>query len=299
MRPRLGAGTMESMDTVSANLPNPIELRDMCVELVTDAAEFVAHQRAFLTKHGSVAMVSETKSSEVDPVTAVDKGCEARVAQRLAELRPDDGIVGEEGSAVPTRTGVEWVIDPIDGTVNFIYGIPAYAVSVGVAVNGELVAGAVADVARGVVYRAAVGEGTSLLADGNVYPLRASRKSQLATTLLATGFAYDAEWRAKQAEILHTVLPVVRDIRRMGSAALDLCRVAEGSVDAYYEHGTHPWDYAAGAVIAAEAGAVVSHPGVSDRGGDGALVTACAPGIARELAELLHEAGADRDLGAR
>lgn len=284
------------MNTAANHVPSPAELRDMCVDLVTDAAEFVAHQRAFLTKHGSVAMVAETKSSEVDPVTAVDKGCEARVVKRLAELRPDDGIIGEEGSAVPTRTGVEWVIDPIDGTVNFIYGVPAYAVSVGVAVDGELVAGAVADVARGVVFRAAVGEGASVLIDGTAHPLRASRASQLATTLVATGFAYDAGWRGLQAEILQHILPVVRDIRRMGSAALDLCRVAEGSVDAYYEHGTHPWDYAAGAVIAAEAGAVVHHPGLVDRGGQGALVTACAPGIADEFADLLHKAGAQRDL---
>lgn len=298
MRALRAPGTMEGMaDANVETVPSAIELRDICEELVVDAAEFVAHQRAFLTQHGSVGMVAETKTSDVDPVTAVDKGCEARIVKRLSQLRPDDGIVGEEGASKSTRTGVEWVIDPIDGTVNFIYGVPAYAVSVGVSVHGELVAGAVADVARSAVYRAALGEGAEMLIDDRVHPLRASKADTLATALLATGFSYSAQWRGDQAQILTSVLPRVRDIRRIGSAALDLCRVAEGSVDAYYEHGTHPWDYAAGAVIATEAGAVVSHPGLVDRGGNGALVTACAPGLADQFLALLGDAGADRELG--
>ena len=293
-------GTMSTPTSPNgtANTPTAAELRDLCVELVQDAAGFVAKQRDFLTRHGSVEMVAQTKTSEVDPVTAVDKGCEERVVGKLSQLRPGDGVIGEEGASKPSETGVEWVIDPIDGTVNFIYGLPAYAVSVGVAVHGELVAGAVADVARGITYFAARGHGAFVLSDATAHPLRTSRASRHATALVETGFSYDSGWRGQQAQILTTLLPQVRDIRRMGSAALDLCRVAEGSADAYYEHGTHPWDYAAGAVIAAEAGAVVHHPGLRDRGGDGALMYACAPGLAESFPRLLEEAGAMRVLGA-
>lgn len=283
---------MERMDS----RPNHAQLRDLCIDLATDAADLIVLQRDFLAKHGSVAQVTETKSTPVDPVTAVDRAAEVRIAERLRELRADDGIVGEEGANVAGTTGVEWVVDPIDGTVNFLYGLPVYAVSVGAAVDGELAAGAVVNVASGDVYSAAVGEGAFVERGGERKRLIASRADNTDLALVATGFGYDAHRRAAQAEILRLVLPRVRDIRRLGSAAIDLCHVAEGRVDAYYEHGTHPWDYAAGAVIAAEAGAVVRHPGLEDKAGAGAPLIAAAPRLWDSFYDLLESAGATRAL---
>lgn len=276
--------------------PTPAELKDLCVDLAVSAAELVVQQRDFLSKHGSLAQVTETKSSTVDPVTAVDKAAEANIVDRLRALRPHDAVVGEEGAAVDGTTGVQWVIDPIDGTVNFLYGLPAYAVSVGAAVHGEFAAGCVVNVANGDVYSAAKGEGAFVRRGGEDTRLRASNKQDTDTALVATGFSYNAEWREKQAQMLRLILPRVRDIRRAGSAALDLCNLAEGRVDAYYEHGTHPWDYAAAAVIAAEAGAVVRHPGIVDNPSTGEPVIASAPRVWDDFLNLVESAGATRSL---
>lgn len=279
-------------------IPTPAELKDLCVALAVSAAELIAKQRDFLSKHGSLAQVTETKSSAVDPVTAVDKAAEARIVDRLRALRPRDAVVGEEGAAVDGTTGVQWVIDPIDGTVNFLYGLPDYAVSVGAAVHGEFVAGCVVNVASGDVYSAAKGQGAFVRRGGEDTRLRASNKRDTDTALVATGFSYNAEWRGKQAEMLRLILPRVRDIRRAGSAALDLCNLAEGRIDAYYEHGTHPWDYAAAAVIAAEAGAVVRHPGIVDNPSAGEPVIASAPRVWDDFLDLVESAGATRPLAA-
>lgn len=266
------------------------------MQLAREAAALVAHQRDFLSHHGSIAQVTSTKSSAVDPVTAVDKASEAQIVRQLRQLRPDDGIVGEEGANVAGVTGVSWVVDPIDGTVNFLYGLPAYAVSVGAAIDGQFVAGCVVNVANGDCYFAAAGAGAWVERDGETTQLRASRADDIATSLVATGFAYNSAWRAKQAALLQRILPRVRDIRRFGSAALDLCHLAEGRVDAYYEHGTHPWDYAAGAVIAAEAGAKILHPGLEDRGVVGAPVIAAAPRLWDCFVDLLKSSDATQPM---
>ncbi|MEH0146264.1 inositol monophosphatase family protein [Corynebacterium sp. Q4381] len=279
-------------------IPTPAELKDICADLAVSAADLVVQQRDFLSKHGSIAQVTETKTSAVDPVTAVDRAAEAHIADRLRALRPNDAIVGEEGANVDGTTSVQWVIDPIDGTVNFLYGLPAYAVSVGAAVRGEFVAGCVVNVASGDVYSAAKGEGAFVRRGGEDTRLRASNKQDTDTALVATGFSYDAEWRGKQAEMLRLILPRVRDVRRIGSAALDLCNLAEGRIDAYYEHGTHPWDYAAAAVIAAEAGAVVRHPGIADGAGRGEPVIASAPRVWEDFFDLLESAGATCPIAA-
>lgn len=289
---------MESMRESKPNVPTAEALRDLAIDIAADAADLIATQRDFLSKHGSITQVTSTKTSAVDPVTAVDKAAEQRITERLREARPDDGIVGEEGANVAGTTGVEWVVDPIDGTVNFLYGLPVYAVSLGVAVDGELTAGAVINVASGEVYSAAVGCGAFVDRGGERTPLRTSRAEATETALVATGFSYNSEWRGKQAAMLCEILPRVRDIRRLGSAALDLCHVAEGRVDAYYEHATHPWDYAAGAVIAAEAGATVRHPGLVDQADIGAPIMAAAPGLWDSFYELLDAAGATRALEA-
>ena len=190
-------------------------------------------------------------------MTVVDTETERLLRDRLAELRPGDPVLGEEGGgAVRVEPGRPlWVLDPIDGTVNFVYGIEAYAVSVGVQIDGTSVAGAVANVATGEVFSAAVGHGARVRRAGVSTPLRCTPVEELAMALVGTGFGYAREQRARQAAVLARLLPDVRDVRRLGSCALDLCMVAAGQLDAYYEDGVHVWDWAAGALIAAEAGA--------------------------------------------
>ncbi|MHB1535181.1 MAG: inositol monophosphatase family protein [Acidimicrobiales bacterium] len=196
----------------------------------------------------------DTKSSATDMVSEVDHAAEARVVAVLSERRPDDGLLGEEGGARPSRTGIRWVIDPLDGTTNYLFGIPSFSVSLAAEIDGEAAVGVVIDPCRGETWAAARHRGAWC----NGEPCRvASGRSTLETALVATGFGYRAERRAWQATVAARVLPLVRDIRRFGSAALDLCWVAGGRVDAYYEWGLNPWDLAAGTVICREAGATV------------------------------------------
>lgn len=275
----------------------PAKLRDIAVVVALKAAALIRKERAAI---GDLENVTTTKSSSVDPVTEVDKHSEQLITSTIAALRPGDGFLGEEGTRSGSKTGVTWVIDPIDGTVNFIYGIPQYAVSIAAAVDGEIVAGAVINVVTGELYRAARGEGTqkaytSLDVDVEhveFLPISASDVESIGQSLLATGFAYLASRRAKQAEILTHLLPTVRDIRRMGSAALDLCALAEGRVDCYFEHGIHPWDYAAGQIVAEEAGAPMHSPGIDVPGSQGHPVWGSAPGIEQDFRELLASARA-------
>ncbi|OBH67246.1 inositol monophosphatase [Mycobacterium mantenii] len=272
-------------------------LRSVAETLAAEAAAFVRRRRAevFGADAGSPNAQDggavRSKSTPTDPVTVVDTETERLLRDRLAELRPGEPILGEEGGgptdpAATPAGSVTWVLDPIDGTVNFVYGIPAYAVSVGAQVNGESVAGAVADVVGRRVYSAAVGLGAHVTDDEGTQPLQSSAVDDLSMALLGTGFGYSRQRRAAQAALLARLLPVVRDVRRIGSAALDLCMVASGRLDAYYEHGLQVWDRAAGGLIAAEAGArvVLPAPGVGGAG----LALAAAPGIADELLAVLE-----------
>jgi myo-inositol-1(or 4)-monophosphatase len=271
-----------------------VGLRSVAETLAAEAAAFVRRRRAevFGTDAGSDdSGAVRSKSTPTDPVTVVDTETERLLRDRLAELRPGEPILGEEGGGPADPAGtpagsVTWVLDPIDGTVNFVYGIPAYAVSVGAQINGESVAGAVADVVANRVYSAALGLGAHVTDDEGTQPLRSAAVDDLSMALLGTGFAYSRQRRAAQAALLARMLPVVRDVRRIGSAALDLCMVASGRLDAFYEHGLQVWDRAAGALIAAEAGArvVLPAPGVTGAG----LALAAAPGIADELLAVLE-----------
>lgn len=272
----------------------PEALRDVAEQLAAEAADFVRRRRPELFGQSTETWV-RTKSSQTDPVTVADTETERLLRTGLARLRPGDPILGEEGGGVAAAAGgVRWVLDPIDGTVNFIYGVPAYAVSVAAQVDGVSIAGAVADVARGEIYSGAAGLGAELISGGRRHPLHCNGIDDLAMALVGTGFGYEPQRRAAQAALLARVLPVVRDVRRIGSAALDLCMVAAGRLDAHFEHGLHVWDWAAGALIAAEAGAVVLLPGDDDDGA--ALTLAAAPGIAAQLTATLDRFGGLRPL---
>ncbi|MFN0144751.1 MAG: inositol monophosphatase family protein [Mycobacterium sp.] len=269
----------------------PEDLRAVAEQLAAESAAFVRRRRTeiFSVPAGPAAAHVRTKSSPTDPVTIVDTETEQLIRHRLAELRPGEPILGEEGGgeAGGGEEGdsgtVRWVVDPIDGTVNFIYGIPAYSVSIAAQLDGRSVAGAVADVVSGDIYSAGIGLGAHVLAGGVRSPLRCSEVDDLSMALLGTGFGYEPSRRAAQAALLARMLPVIRDVRRIGSAALDLCMVAAGRLDAQYEHGLSVWDWAAGALIAAEAGAVLVLPEPDEPGTAGGLVLVAAPGVAAQL----------------
>jgi myo-inositol-1(or 4)-monophosphatase len=224
------------------------ELRSVAEAVAVEAADLVRERRA----HG--ARVADRKSSPVDVVTAIDHESEAFLRTRLAQLRPDDGFLGEEGGRGASATGVTWVVDPIDGTVNLLYGVPHYCVSVAaVDPQGVSMAGAVVDVTRGTVFSA--GRGAGATQDGDALQVR--DRAPLAEQLFLTGFQYRTEVRGLQGAAVARLVPQVRDIRRMGSAALDLCALAAGLADAYVEEGLQLWDRAAAALVATEAGAQV------------------------------------------
>jgi myo-inositol-1(or 4)-monophosphatase len=274
----------------------PASLRSLAEALAGEAAVFVRRRRSEVFGADARAGPSEavkTKTTPTDPVTVVDTETERLLRDRLAQKRSGDPILGEEGGgpADPSATAdgaVTWVLDPIDGTVNFLYGIPAYAVSVAAQIDGVSVAGAVADVAAGRVYSAAAGLGARFTDEQGVHPLHCSAVDELSVALLGTGFGYSQQRRTAQAALLARLLPAVRDVRRIGAAALDLCMVAAGRLDAYYEHGLKVWDCAAGALIAAEAGARVLLPEAGESDG-GSLVLAAAPGIVDELLSALSQ----------
>ncbi|UXA20006.1 inositol monophosphatase family protein [Mycobacterium sp. SMC-4] len=276
---------------------DPQLLRDVAEQLATEAAEFVVlcRQEVFGDSAGSGSSDGDaavrTKSTPTDPVTIVDTETERLLRTRIGELRPGERILGEEEGG-PGGSGdgeLTWVLDPIDGTVNFLYGIPAFAVSVGVQRHGVSVAGAVADVAGAALYSAARGCGAHVRRGGVSQALSCSGSDDLSTALIGTGFSYERSRRQGQGEVVARLLPQVRDLRRIGSCALDLCMVAAGRLDGYYEDGVQLWDWAAGALIAAEAGAHVRLP--TRRSGVG-MVVAAGPGISAAFDDLLLRCGA-------
>ena len=270
--------------TSSAAAPaSPDALLRLAVDVARDAADLVARGRSSAAEHVDV------KSSPVDVVTAVDKASEELIVGRLLAARPDDGLLGEEGASRTGTSGVRWVVDPIDGTVNFLYGVPAYAVSIAAEVDGEVLAGVVLNVATGELFTAISGGGGWLSTPAFPEPvaLSGSRPASLEQTLVATGFGYRAEQRRAQGAVVAQLLPHVRDIRRFGSAALDLCAAAAGRVDAYYELNLNPWDHAAGALVAREAGLVVT--GLSGRPFAEPMAIAVAESVAGPFLDLLAE----------
>jgi len=264
-------------------VPDPAALLELAIAVASQAAEVI--RSASLADPADVS----TKSSSTDLVTATDRAVEVLIVERLLSARPDDGIEGEEGASVEGTSGVTWVIDPIDGTTNFAYGYPAFSTSIAAEVDGRPVVGVVHDPVRGQTFSAVRGQGARL--DGRPAAIRLAGPP-LAHALVGTGFGYDAGRRAAQGAVLAQVVPHVRDIRRAGSAALDLCTVACGRLDAYYERGLQHWDHAAGALIASEAGAWVGTleggPLATER-----TIIAARPDLVEPLLALLRAAGAD------
>lgn len=229
-----------------------------------------------------------TKSSATDLVTELDRAAEALIVDGIRRSRPHDAVLGEEGADRAGTSGVRWVIDPIDGTTNYVYGHPGFSVSIAVEVDGDPAVGVVAVPLHQDVFTAVRGGG----AHRNGVPVHPTATTELSQALVATGFSYDPDRRRRQAAVVEGLIGDIRDVRRVGAASVDLCSVACGRVDAYWERGLAPWDWAAGALIAAEAGARVGDLG----GGDGheAVLLAAPEALWEPLAERLVRLGADR-----
>jgi myo-inositol-1(or 4)-monophosphatase len=227
----------------------PIRHKDRMLDDLLDMAKTLALKAVNRHQQGSLGAVSK-KSTPTDPVTQVDTDSEQLIVDALRSQRPDDGILGEEGTQLLGKSGFVWVIDPLDGTVNYLYGIPSHAVSIAVEYEGKPLVGVVHDSALNDVYSARLGGGAFC----NGQPIAVTNETLLSQTLLGTGFSYDSKERLKQSETLVSLVPKVRDIRRSGCCALDLCWTAAGRLDAFYERGPHPWDVQAGVLIVEEAG---------------------------------------------
>ncbi|ATL31007.1 inositol monophosphatase family protein [Streptomyces formicae] len=259
------------------------ELLDVALEAALRAGTFLRDGRP------DDLGVAATKSSAVDVVTEMDIASEKLITGFLAERRPADGVLGEEGASSEGSSGVQWVIDPIDGTVNYLYGRPDWSVSIAARKDGETLVGVVHAPMRGETYRAVLGEGAFV----NDRPARVRPAPPFGEALVGTGFGYLTERRVRQAEVARHLIPQVRDIRRGGSAAIDLCDVAVGRLNAYYERGLNPWDFAAGDLVAREAGALTGgRPGEAL---SGELAVAAPPGLFETLQGLLEELGAWHD----
>jgi myo-inositol-1(or 4)-monophosphatase len=268
--------------------PSATELLAIAVDASLAAGQLLA------SGDGRVS-VAATKSSPTDVVTEMDRRAEELIRARIAAARPGDAILGEEGG----QTGdapVRWVIDPLDGTVNYLYGLPDWAVSIAAEVSGVIVAGVVNVPVRAELFGATLGGGAWLDSDGGSGDRAAVHcrpAVPLAQALVATGFGYRAARRKVQGEIVAALLPQVRDIRRAGVASVDLCSVAVGRVDGYYERGLNSWDYAAGGLIATEAGAVVG--GLGGAAASTSMTIAAGPELFSALAGLLADLDAERD----
>jgi myo-inositol-1(or 4)-monophosphatase len=262
--------------TAPGETPQQEDLLELATALARDAGALLlvrfeeGHERAL-----------SSKSTPTDLVSEADLASERLIRERLAQARPADGILGEEGGGTDGTSGLTWIVDPLDGTVNFLFSIPQWCVSVAVADDHGSLVGAIYDPCRDELF-SATRDGASLL---NGAPVVASRRGELASSMVATGFAYDADVRAAQAEVFARLIPRVRDIRRFGSAALDLAWTACGRYDAYFERTTKPWDIAAGTLVCERAGLTVMELPERERLPLGVL--AAVPGLAEALLELV------------
>lgn len=268
------------------HLLEPTDL-DALLKIALDAVSQAA--TLLVDKRPDKVHVAATKSSPTDVVTEMDNAAERLIVDLIKERRPGDGVRGEEGADDAGTTTVRWLVDPIDGTVNYLYGLPGWSVSIGAEVDGQVQVGVVAIPTFGETYTAILGDG----ACRNGERVRCNPAPALGHALVGTGFGYEVARRVHQAEVIAELLPKVRDIRRIGSCAGDLCAVASGRLDAYFEHGPQPWDLAAGVLIAREAGARVE--GLRGRPPAEEMALAAPPGLFEPLHDLLVAVQADRD----
>jgi myo-inositol-1(or 4)-monophosphatase len=259
-------------------------------ELMALALDLAARASAIHRSHLQSELHVETKSTDSDFVSNVDREAEEMIVLRLLAARPNDGLLSEEGAVGEGTSGVRWIIDPLDGTTNFIRGYPSFGCSIAVEVDGRPLLGVVSDSLRNAAYAGMTGDGATFGA--RPISLRTPPRS-LTEAIVSTGFSYDATQRHLQGSVMAQVAERIADIRRSGSAALDLCRLAAGSVDAFFELDLAPWDYAAGSIIAEAAGAEVLQ--VPAAHGQGPAIVAAHPRLLPALVDLLHAAGAWSD----
>jgi myo-inositol-1(or 4)-monophosphatase len=280
---------------------DPSELLALAVAIAREVGELLAEQR-------TPPEIVDTKTSPTDVVTEMDQAAERLIRTRIMAERPDDAILGEEGGQTGGDAPVRWIVDPLDGTVNYLYGLPDWAVSIAAEVDGQVVAGAVCAPRRDALYGAVSGggawrvalsgSGTSLRnksrhVPADRQPLACTAGVSLPRALIATGFGYERGRRVVQGQVLSAVLPRVRDIRRNGACSVDLCSLAAGNVDGYYERGVQYWDIAAGTLIAREAGAVVG--GLAGKPAGPSMTIGAGPVLFAELHDLLFGLDAERD----
>ena len=252
------------------------ELLELAVDLARSAGSFL------LEGFRSGVTNVDTKSTPTDVVTDADRDSEDLVIGRINRVRPTDGIISEEGNERASSSGLVWIVDPLDGTVNYLFGIPVWGVSIAVHDQAGALIGVVHDPNRNETFSAVRGAGSTL----NGHQIRVSDAADLSTAMIGTGFAYDAGARRRQAEVLTDLLPRVRDIRRAGSAAIDLAWLACGRIDGFYEAPMKLWDRAAGELLIVEAGGVVTPLETSADGDTG--VIAAGPRLHQALSDLIH-----------
>jgi myo-inositol-1(or 4)-monophosphatase len=247
--------------------------------LLCDLAYTCAKTAGALLMTRPPAFELTTKSTAIDFATQMDEAAEKLIVDSILATRPDDGIIAEEGAARTSKSGITWVIDPLDGTVNYFYGLPGWNVSIAARDQHGVIAGVVYAPTTDSLWRATRAGGAFL----NDLPIRANFGVALDRALLGTGFAYDVADRTEQIAMTSYLLPRIRDIRRTGAAAVDLCNVAMGALDGYFETGLKEWDWAAGGLIATEAGAQITHLGSGER----KLTIAAGPGLFDALTSAL------------
>jgi myo-inositol-1(or 4)-monophosphatase len=249
---------------------------DLRSELVAIAEQVALAAGQLLMDRPDTFTLTE-KSSAVDFATQMDEQAESLIVKSLLAARPDDGIIAEEGAAQKSKSGITWVIDPLDGTVNYLYGLPGWNISIAAKDKDGVIAGVVYAPSIGALWKATKGGGAFL----NNKVIKCNNPIKLNMALIATGFSYDLELRKEQGSRIQRLIPQIRDIRRNGAAAVDLCYVAMGAVDAYFESSLKEWDFAAGGLIATEAGAIIS--GRSGGAPDGDMVVCAGPSLHAQL----------------
>ena len=284
---------MSQSESTEAGQAKEVQERDEIDELLMRAILSALAAGDLLVNEREGDLQVGSKGAPTDVVTIMDRKAESLLVDHLLTGREDDGILGEEGASRAGTSGVRWIVDPIDGTVNYMYRLPEWAVSIAAELNGEIVAGVVHAPALGETYVAGKGKGAALHKQGVQRKLTVNPAPTMDRALVATGFGYDVQRRKAQARVAAEVIPQVRDIRRAGSASVDICSLAAGRVDAFYERGLNTWDHAAAGLIAQEAGATIG--GLNGEAPGESFYLAAPEPLFSDLSELLTRLNAASD----